>query len=95
MPCGLYPGGKVSVPAEAVKNGTLTMTCQAVRDGWTDAGVQTLELSVSTGSDTAEIDDELEKLPDTTQTAQFTDVPAGAWYTQCVNELSSAGVIGG
>lgn len=95
MPCELYTGGKVSVPKEAVKNGTLTMTCQAVRDGWTDAGVQTLELKVSADSGTVEIDDELEKLPDETETPQFTDVPANAWYAQCVSELSAAGVIGG
>lgn len=46
-PTRAYSGGTVTVPKSVFPDGTVTMTCRAVRDGWTDAGVTTLTLRSS------------------------------------------------
>ena len=47
MPTRAYTGGEVVVPKSAFPDGTVTMTCRAVKDGCTDAGVTTLKLTAS------------------------------------------------
>lgn len=44
-PSRLYDGNAAVVPKSQFPNGTVTMTVQAVKDGWTDAGVKTLTLT--------------------------------------------------
>ena len=46
-PTRAYTGGAVKIPRGAFPSGTVTMTCRAVKDGYTDAGVQTLKLTAS------------------------------------------------
>jgi hypothetical protein len=46
-PTCAYTGDPVAVPKSEFPGGTVTMTCRAVKDGYTDAGVQTLTLTVS------------------------------------------------
>ena len=60
-------------------DGNVTISCRAVRDGWTDAGVVTLRLT-SSGAE---------------RRAEFSDVPETAWYSGYVSELAAAGVING
>lgn len=46
-PSCVYSGTDVTVPKKYFPDGTVTMTCRAVKDGYTDAGVQTLTLRPS------------------------------------------------
>ena len=46
-PTSLYGDGAVVVPKEYFRSGTVTMTARAVKDGYTDAGVVTLELKAT------------------------------------------------
>lgn len=46
-PTCAYTGGEVVVPKSVFPNGVVTMTCRAVKDGYTDAGVTTLQLTAS------------------------------------------------
>ena len=46
-PTHKYTGNAVIVPKSSFPSGIVTMTCRAVRDGYTDAGVQTLKLTAS------------------------------------------------
>ncbi len=46
-PSCAYSGTAVAVPKKYFPGGTVTMTCRAVKDGYTDAGVQTLTLRSS------------------------------------------------
>lgn len=63
-----YTGGAVAVPKSSFPNGTVTMTCRAVKDGYTDAGVQTLTLTSSGRYEKEQWEN------------SFTDVAPGAWY---------------
>jgi hypothetical protein len=74
-PTCAYTGGTVSVPKSAFPDGGVTMTCRAVKDGYTDAGVQTLTLKASGTQQSW-------KNP-------YTDVAADSWckpYVQYVTE---------
>ena len=61
-----YTGGTVMVPKSSFPGGTVTMTCRAVRDGYTDAGVQTLKLTASGMAHK--------------WSNPYSDVPDTAWY---------------
>lgn len=74
-----YAGGAVKIPKNWFPDGTVTMTCRVVKDGYTDAGVITLTLKSS----------------GTEHQNRFTDVPESAWYYTCVTELAASGVING
>lgn len=45
MPTCPYEGGAVTIPKSAFPRGTVNMTVHAVKDGWADAGVITLNLT--------------------------------------------------
>lgn len=78
-----YTGGAVAVPKSGFPNGTVTMTCRAVKDGYTDAGVQTLTL-VSSGA----YEGEAWENP-------FTDVASSGWYYDAVAFVSQAELFNG
>ncbi len=78
MPTARYDGA-VTIPANLVKNDTLTLTVRAVKDGCTDAGITTLKLTAS---------------GDTVQTG-FTDVKSGDWYYDAVHYVVDQGLFQG
>ena len=67
-PTCVYEGEPVAVPKQWFGNGTVTMTCRAVKDGWTDAGVVTLT-PVSSG-----------EYSPPAWVNPYSDVKEGAWY---------------
>lgn len=69
-----YTGGAVEIPKSWFPAGTVTMTCRAVKEGCTDAGVQTLTLTAS-GTGVGK------------QNA-YSDVAEGAWYYDCVQYVT-------
>ena len=78
MPTARYDGA-VTIPANLVKNDTLTLTVRAVKDGCTDAGITTLKLTAS---------------GDAVQTG-FTDVKSGDWYYDAVHYVVDQGLFQG
>lgn len=77
-PTSAYIGGTVAVPKGSFPDGTVTMTCHAVKDGWTDAGVTTLTLkSFGTGFKWHN---------------PYTDVATGSWYYRCVEYVTQKGL---
>ncbi|MGN1349621.1 MAG: S-layer homology domain-containing protein [Anaerovoracaceae bacterium] len=105
-PAALYDGGTVTVPKSAFPGGEVTMTAQAVKDGWTDEGVVTLKLRAgeSTGgapegtgttqqpgvSDGTGTTDQ----PGTSERT-FTDVRAEDWYHDAVAFVTEKGYFSG
>ena len=83
------PGGALSNTKGAVdasfSKGRITVTSGGSTGG--NAG--------SNRGDIIEIDDEMEPISNPAEQSRFSDVPANAWYAQCVNDLAEAGVIGG
>ncbi len=77
-PSAEYTGGDVIIPKSFFPDGTVTMTCRAVKDGYTDAGVITLALK-SSGSHTSW------KNP-------YTDVGNGSWYYSYVKYVTENGL---
>lgn len=75
-----YTGGAVEIPKSWFPDGTVTMTCRAVKDGYTDAGVQTLTL-VSSGT---YVEPEWKN--------PYSDVKDGAWYYDYVEYVSVNGL---
>jgi hypothetical protein len=73
-----YAGTAAVVPKTWFPSGTVTMTCRAVKDGWTDAGVVTLELK-SSGAETAWV-------------SPYADVASGAWYYDAVEYVTRNGL---
>lgn len=71
-PSCAYTGGAVKIPKEWFPSGTVTMTCRAVKDGYTNAGVQTLTL-MSSGTYEGE-----------NWENPFTDVKSSDWYYDAV-----------
>lgn len=69
-PTCAWTGEVVVVPKSAFPDGVVTMTCRAVRDGWTDAGVTTLTLR-SSGAHRS-------------WTSPYADVAEGDWYFSSV-----------
>lgn len=65
-PTSEYGNGAVVVPKSYFKDGTVTMTARAVKDGYTDAGVVTLTLT-SSGTEEG-------------WNNPYTDVKADSWY---------------
>jgi len=80
-PTYAYTGETVTVPKSNFPSCTVTMACRAVKDGYTDAGVQTLTLT-SSGRHI-------------TWANPFADVPDGAWYYDYVTELAGRGTVNG
>lgn len=78
-PTCAYTGGAVAVPKSAFPDGVVTMTCRAVRDGWTDAGVTTLTLRSSGAHET--------------WTSPYDDVAEGDWYFDSVAFAAGRGLI--
>lgn len=76
-----YTGEAVKIPKSAFPGGSVTMTCRAVKDGYADAGVQTLTL-ISSG---AEKD----------WSSPYKDVAADAWCFDAVGYVSQRGIMGG
>jgi hypothetical protein len=70
-PAHVYTGDAVVIPKGDVSGGTVTMTCRAVKEGYTDVGVQTLQLT-SSGSYTG-------------WSNPFTDVAGDSWYYKAVS----------
>ena len=73
-PTRAYTGGAVKIPRGAFPSGTVTMTCRAVKDGDTDAGVQTLKLTAS-GTEMA-------------WDNPYSDVVAGSWSFDSVRYVT-------
>ena len=78
-PTRLYSGESVRFPKSEYPDGIVTVSCRAVKDGCTDAGVTTLSLR-SSGRE---------------NTVKFSDVREGAWYYPYVVSLAENGVING
>ena len=74
-----YEGEAVVVPKQWFKSGTVTMTCRAVKDGWTDAGVVTLTLE-SSGENV-----------EPAWVNPYSDVKEGTWYYDNVRYVSERG----
>ena len=74
-----YTGGAAAVPKALFPDGVVTMTCRAVKDGWTDAGVVTLTLR-SSGR----------YAPPAWQNP-WSDVAEDAWYYENVKFVSENG----
>jgi hypothetical protein len=89
-PTCAYEGRAVVVPKSDFPGGTVTMTCRAVKDGYTDAGVQTLTLT-SSGAYTPEQEDQ------TSAAWQnpFTDVASGSWYYDAVAFVNQENLFNG
>jgi hypothetical protein len=73
-----YTGGTVVIPKSEFPSGTVTMTCRAVKDGYADAGVQTLKLLAS-GTHTPW------KNP-------YSDVETSGWYYDYVEYVMKNGL---
>ena len=67
----------VTIPKQYFKNGTVTITAHAVKDGCTDAGVVSLELQASG--------------PYTGYVNPYSDVEEGAWYYDNVKYVTEKG----
>jgi hypothetical protein len=95
-PTCAYEGSAVVVPKSDFPGGTVTMTCRAVKDGYTDAGVQTLTLT-SSGTYTPEQEDQTPAASDTSATWQnpFTDVASGSWYYTAVAFVNQKNLFNG
>lgn len=77
-----YTGGSAVVPKSWFPDGVVTMTCRAVKDGYTDYGVQTLTLT-SSGKYQGEKQDS--GSTGTAQDSLFSDVGGGSWYYNAVS----------
>ena len=73
-PSSEYTGGDVVIPKHYFPSGTVTMTCRAVKDGYTDAGVQTLTLTASGVKAAWE--------------NPYSDVANDNWYYDCVQYVT-------
>lgn len=73
-PSSEYTGGDVVIPKHHFPSGTVTMTCRAVKDGYTDAGVQTLTLTASGVKAAWE--------------NPYSDVASDSWYYDCVQYVT-------
>lgn len=78
-----YTGGSVVVPKKRFPNGTVTMTCRAVKDGWTDPGVTTLILTPSGTYEGKEWEN------------PFADVKVTNWYYDAVAYVNGVGLYNG
>jgi hypothetical protein len=76
-PTSPYGDTAVIIPKEHFKDGEVTMTARAVKDGYSDAGVVTLKLK-SSGT---------ELNPETPSSA-WVDVAEGAWYYDAVSYVT-------
>ena len=79
MPTARYKGSAVRVSKSQFPEGTVTMTAHAVKDGWADAGVVTLQL----------------KAEGEQKAMSFHDVRSGAWYRDAVEYVSRVGLMKG
>jgi hypothetical protein len=95
-PTCAYEGRAVVVPKSDFPGGTVTMTCRAVKDGYTDGGVQTLTLT-SSGAYTPEQEDQTPAASDTSAAWQnpFTDVAGGSWYYTAVAFVNQKNLFNG
>jgi hypothetical protein len=73
----VYSGNAVVIPKSAFPSGTVNMTCRAVKEGCTDAGVVSLTLT-SSGTSTA-------------WQNPYTDAPSSAWYGEYVQYVTEKG----
>ena len=76
-----YTGDAVVIPKSNFPGGTVTMTCRAVKDGYTDAGVQTLTLT-SSGTETV-------------WHSSYADVTANTWCFNAVGYVSQKEIMSG
>jgi len=81
-PTSPYGDSAVVVPKSFFKNGTVTMTARAVKDGYTDAGVVTLKLT-SSGTETD---------PVANPGSAWSDVASGAWYEPAAEYVMGKGL---
>ena len=79
MPTAQYRGGAVRINKSQFPSGTVTMTAHAVKDGWADAGVVTLQL----------------KAEGEQKAMTFSDVRSGSWYSDAVEYVSRTGLMKG
>lgn len=77
-PTCAYTGGAVTIPKSWFPDGTVTMTCRAVKEGCTDAGVVTLKLA-SSGKEAA-------------WDNPYSDVSAADWYYGAVEYVTQNGL---
>lgn len=77
-PSSEYAGGDVVIPKHYFPSGTVTMTCRTVKDGYTDAGVQTLTLTASGAKAAWE--------------NPYSDVASDSWYYDCVQYVTEQGL---
>lgn len=75
-PTGEYGGTAIAIPKSYITGDTVTMTCRAVKDGYTDAGIVTLTLK-SSGTETA---------------PSYTDVAESSWYYDYVKYVMDNGL---
>ncbi|MDR0445463.1 MAG: S-layer homology domain-containing protein [Oscillospiraceae bacterium] len=73
-PTAPYDGSPVVIPKSYFKDGRVTLTTRAVREGYTDAGVTTLTLT-SSGTETN---------PELALRGAWSDVDAGIWFEDAV-----------
>ena len=78
-PTKLFTGEAVKLSKADYPGGSVSISCRAVKDGCTDAGISVLSLSSSGRENRIE----------------FSDVREGAWYYRYVTSLASGGVING
>lgn len=76
-----YTGDAVKIPKSSFPGGTVTLTCRAVKDGYTDAGVRTLTLTPS-GTERG-------------WNSPYRDVTSGAWYFDAVKYVTQKGIMSG
>ncbi|MDR0905715.1 MAG: S-layer homology domain-containing protein [Oscillospiraceae bacterium] len=76
-PTSPYGGEAVVVPKEYFKSGTVTMTARAVKEGYADAGVVTLQLTANGAEANPE------------SAASYTDVPEDNWAYKAVDYVMS------
>ncbi len=89
-PSAEYTGEAFKVSKEDFPDGTVTMTCQAVKDGWTDAGVVTYKLEPTGKEETKTV-----VIPSPLSPNPFVDVPAGQWYERNVLVAAAMGLVNG
>ncbi len=77
-PSCAYTGGAVEIPKSWFPTGTVTMTCRAVKEGYTDAGVQTLTLTASGEA--------------VGWSNPYSDVAEDAWYYDSVEYVAENGL---
>lgn len=82
MPSMDYDGQAVKIEKSLFPDGKVTLTVHAVKDGYTDTGVQTLTLTSSGKGNQADSDGS------TSGNSKWNDISDGAWYSSAVSYVT-------